>query len=807
MRKITLFLFCLSCTIGLQAQKIKKTFYYYYNGEKQYLQLNPNFVFISSVNKLNNVNFVDIKASIIRQNRESKNSILKNKLSETNDFFYSEVSFENDTLNYISKINKIKKLKDIEIVSPYFCNSNLSKIGLSNFFYVKLKTLPDTILLKSLARKNNAVIIEQDRFMPLWFMLSCTRESELNALELANVFYESSLFEYSEPDLILEKITCSNDTHYEDQWNLGGNDFTSICINAPLAWTLSTGNNVKVAVFDQGIELKHPDLQVNIYPLSYDSESGSSPSVVYGNHGTLCAGIIGAVGNNSKGIIGVAPNCKLISVSNPMGVVGTGNQMKLAQGINWAWENDADIISNSWGFSVPTGNYISDAIKNAVTLGRHGAGCVVVVASGNNHGSTLNFPASLDEVIAVGAINKNGNRCDFSNYGVGLDVVAPGVQIATTDLTGVAGYNYLDNDDSHADYLDDLDYTKNFEGTSAACPQVAAVAALILAAKPGITGQEVKNIIERTTQKISKTRYTYAKSSNHLNGTWNNEMGYGLVNAYTAVKEAIAFQPSFSGASIICNQATYTLNYFPTNSNVVWTHSSNLNEVSGQGTIKYTVSKNQIGQGWIQVSINGQLLPKKMVWVGTGIIPSIQSIDDPNNQVIHINAGDYLMLSDINSWWYGNFMTNFIWTWDSGGEGFIDEGGMPAGQIGFQCNNVGATVNITAQVTNSCGTTEWSLPLYVIIDAGDYFSMLPNPVSESVNISLSKSKSNSLETTAQINKSVSVKIIDIYGILVFSANNIDKSINIKTSDFRNGIYSVIVSDGSKSYQKKLVVKH
>lgn len=165
---------------------------------------------------------------------------------------------------------------------------------------------------------------------------------------------------------------------------------------------------------------------------------------------------------------------------------------------------------------------ITDAIHyNALLWGRNGKGVVVVFATGNE-AENVKFPANCDEnILAVGAINNNGRRANFSNYGSKLDVVAPGVDITTT--------NVLDPSIPL--------YVSNFRGTSAACPHVAGVAALILSVNPDLTSVGVIDIIEKTSRKVGG--YSYSTVSGRPNGTWNNEMGYGLVDAYAAVQEAI----------------------------------------------------------------------------------------------------------------------------------------------------------------------------------------------------------------------------------------------------------------------------
>jgi subtilisin family serine protease len=282
-------------------------------------------------------------------------------------------------------------------------------------------------------------------------------------------------------------------------------------------------------VVDMGVELAHPDLQANILP-GYDASGNNSngdPVWSSDNHGTPCAGIIGAVKDNGIGISGIAPSCKIIPI-HTSNITGGLPSDYATNSIDWAWRNGADVISNSWGGGSPY-TPITTAINNAVSNGRSGKGCVVVFSSGNSN-TSVNYPANLSNVISVGAMTNVGQRASFSNYGTNLDVVAPSPNIYTTDRQGSLGYNDASGTSGN--------YYCCFGGTSAACPHVAGVAALILSINPTLIQSEVKNIIESTARKINSSIYAYATTSGRPNGIWNQYMGYGLVDAYESCKKA-----------------------------------------------------------------------------------------------------------------------------------------------------------------------------------------------------------------------------------------------------------------------------
>ncbi|GHT24573.1 hypothetical protein FACS189430_09700 [Bacteroidia bacterium] len=169
--------------------KSQTPYYYYYNGNKQYLVLDTKHAFISvkEAKTLIKVDRFKVKSTGLKPyNVKSK--------SQSSDRFWTELEFEENLSEeqYQTALSSIKRSYRDVIVSPYFKIKENDKIGLSNFFYVKLKSLADTTVLIRMANKTQTIILKQDSFMPLWYVLSTTNQSEVNAMEMANLF--SALF-------------------------------------------------------------------------------------------------------------------------------------------------------------------------------------------------------------------------------------------------------------------------------------------------------------------------------------------------------------------------------------------------------------------------------------------------------------------------------------------------------------------------------------------------------------------------------------------------------------------------------------
>jgi len=313
-----------------------------------------------------------------------------------------------------------------------------------------------------------------------------------------------------------------NDEYFPMQWHLhntgqlGGTPDADI--NAPEAWEITAGDpNIVVAVIDTGVESQHPDLINNLVPGYdvYQNDDLPEPGgTAYDAHGTACAGLIAAEGNNGIGVVGVAWKCKVMP-----GRYGTFSSVSIvdsAEGFRWAAANGADILSYSTGFKNPR-NVIYSAIVDITKpggIGRDGKGCIVLACS-ENDGASVRYPAAYSEVIAVGASGCDDQRWSYSNYGPELDIVAPSGQgsslvaaypdrwpkersmILTTDIAGQRGLS------SHPGfkYDNEPDYCF-FSGTSGACPVAAGVAALILSVEPELTNEEVRHFLCRSAKDL-----------------------------------------------------------------------------------------------------------------------------------------------------------------------------------------------------------------------------------------------------------------------------------------------------------------
>lgn len=362
---------------------------------------------------------------------------------------------------------------------------------------------------------------------------------------------------YAQPNYRLEVQSLPNDTYvdpdqngswssgawgqpYEDLWGLRK-------IRADQAWPVSEGEGTVVAVVDTGLDLDHPDIQGNIWENPGESGAGretngvdddangfaddargwdfayddNDPTDGYG-HGTHVSGTIAAVGNNDQGIVGVAPEAKIMPVKG-LGDVGQGEISWLAGALHYAADNGADVINNSWGCN-PFGMDCSSipALEDAVAYA-HAVGALPVFAAGNLNTNVNNYsPQNQPEALVVSAFNQNDEKAFFSNWGTKVDVAAPGGGVEedySNVLSLLASPSYLETVSPW--YVVASDYMR-LAGTSMAAPHVSGLAALILTQHGGYTNEQVRQVLRSSADDVDAPGF-------------DPNSGYGLINAARAL--------------------------------------------------------------------------------------------------------------------------------------------------------------------------------------------------------------------------------------------------------------------------------
>lgn len=340
-------------------------------------------------------------------------------------------------------------------------------------------------------------------------------------------------FSWAEPSGRRRIRKTPNDPRYAEQWHYPA-------IRLPEAWDLTTGStSVRVAVIDTG-STAHPDLAgrfvdgydfISDVPTAGDGDGRDGDATDVGDseagepssfHGTHVSGTIGATTNDGRGVAGV---CWAVSIM-PLRVLGIGGgddadiiaAIRYAAGLSNASgrlpSRRADVINMSLG-----GGGFDQAMQDAITAARN-AGVVIFAASGNDGSSAAEYPAAFAGVISVGATNRGGTVASYSNRGATLDIVAPGGDSSASEANGILSTVF---DDSSGTPVAGYAF---YDGTSMATPHAAGVAALVLAAKPGLTPAQVESILLSSAKDLGTAGR-------------DNTYGYGLVDAYAAVKLAL----------------------------------------------------------------------------------------------------------------------------------------------------------------------------------------------------------------------------------------------------------------------------
>jgi len=357
-------------------------------------------------------------------------------------------------------------------------------------------------------------------------------EDSKKAIDISNRLYEQNLTLFSNPDFITEFQTKSitDPLFLTNSWHLEP-------VNQKDAYHLSKGEGVKVAVYDTGVEIEHPDLKdnylygFNFDDIDYNTEPKTRTGIKPDYHGTAVSSILLA-SENGEGLVGVAPKANLVVIKNKY-----ARDYLIIKAFAYALEESVDIVNCSWG-TYDVSESVAEAIDDFVLNARDKKGGFVVFAVGNAGADESVWgrdESTLESVIAVGSVNRDSKRSAFSNYGEAIDLVASGGEFDSSDystMQGVSSADLLGDDGLNSnDYV--LDSESMIIGTSFSAPIVSGVIANILSVNNSLTKDEVTDILYGTAQKVGDEAYSQKGSYTH-----NRYYGYGLIDSKGAIERS-----------------------------------------------------------------------------------------------------------------------------------------------------------------------------------------------------------------------------------------------------------------------------
>lgn len=497
-----------------------------------------------------NKSFSDRNQKTLLKKLKLKRADLKMKLRNENDFKRSINNNEFGVFVEISSLSislhkRLIKEKEVHSVHPVYCSNkkdfNTYFSPLSTVLVLDLEDQMNEKLQEYLDSKSIQINQARSKYLNGKILIEFKNSEALDAM--SNLKRSKRI-----KDVYLEKVpfvkpTCwqSSDVLIGLQWNL-----------ERIQWHKDFAqckNSAVVSVIDEGCDLNHPDLSYISAGLNLGSMlPDGSPT---GNHGTACAGIASALIDNSMGVASVS-NTKVLPLA-----VSSWSDVEIASGINYSAEFGADVISMSFGVYDSWNFWNYNLIDPAIVFANN-ANVFMCAATGNeNNGSINRYPSKHPLVLAVGGSNRNDRRKSIgdsssepwwgANYGieqyqnswVGVGVVAPCLEIPTTDRMGNVGYS-------------GNDYFNSFNGTSSATPQVAGLAALVKSHFPQASNTSIRQIIEKSADKVGG--YIYSFDNRFPSSSWTQEMGHGRIN----VRKALKLAGDIFGAccSDGCNQGT-----------------------------------------------------------------------------------------------------------------------------------------------------------------------------------------------------------------------------------------------------------
>jgi subtilisin family serine protease len=447
----------------------------------------------------------------------------------------------------------LKSEGDIQFAGRVLTDALGAPVVYTENFFVQFQNNVSPGKCKRLLNANGLMVKRELGYARNAYFVAAPGDTGQDVFKIAEGLLTDETVKLCHPELVRE---LRHRQAFDQQWHLKKTRINGQTIdahaNVEAAWPLSEGDGVTIAIIDDGVDTAHEEFSGAgkiVFPRDVTYGINSAWPGSGDNHGTACAGVACANGNN--GASGVAPKAKLM----PIRLYSNLGSQAEADAFVWAADHGADVISCSWGpadgkwwdqndpqhnaiVALPDSTRL--AINYAINNGRNGKGCAITWAAGNGDESVDNDGyASYDKVIAVAACNDRGTKSVYSDYGdanwcafpsndFGQSVKTPGIW--TTDRSGTPGY-------SPGDYADD------FGGTSSACPGAAGVAALVLARNPELRWDEVKDILKRCCDQIDPS----GTSGNEYDANGHSKnYGYGRLNAKTAVELAQPPQPAYT---------------------------------------------------------------------------------------------------------------------------------------------------------------------------------------------------------------------------------------------------------------------
>ena len=377
-------------------------------------------------------------------------------------FKVSESVLNFDKIDQIDKnsVSKLENLSDYPEINEVFNLINVTNFERPSYFSFK-------------------------RNLQSIFRIEFSNYDKIDQLILALESLE--IIEYAEMEPIYKLDLIPNDALH-----FGNNKWYHTLVDSEESWDISLGsNNVKVAIIDNGVANNHSDLTIYKQRDVSDNDNDATPAVYYNqnsgwSHGTHCAGLAAANINNGIGIASLGGNAEIIAVKATPDSGDGGLIYNSYNGIQWACENGANVVSMSYG-SANESSSIQNLISSYPDI-------IFIAAAGNDNVSTIFYPAGYQNVIGVGSVDGNDLRSSFSNYNAGL--------FAWVDIASPGGYTF--GGLTSTVYTADGNGYAKFGGTSMAAPFAAGLVAQMLSLNPSLNHDQVLDCLQSTGVQIDQ---------------------------------------------------------------------------------------------------------------------------------------------------------------------------------------------------------------------------------------------------------------------------------------------------------------